>query len=74
MDFKEIIDIIAYVLGALGLTGLGFSKLKQKRNGGTTHNITKEMLADIREIKKDILAIKINQAVCKEANKTKRKR
>ena len=72
-DIKEIIDIIAYVLGALGLTGFGLSKFKQKRNGGTTHDNIKEIKAEIKTIKQELLAIKVKQAVCKEVNKRKGK-
>jgi hypothetical protein len=74
MEYKEIIDIIAYTIGALGLSGLGLSRFKQKRNGGTVRDNIKEIKAEVKEIKEDIGQIKIDVALCKDRAKRKVKK
>jgi hypothetical protein len=70
-EVKEIIDIIAYVIGALGLSGFGLSRIKQKRNGGTVRENIKEIKAEVKDIKEDISKIKVDVAVCKDRVKRK---
>jgi uncharacterized protein (DUF111 family) len=74
MEYKEIIDIIAYVIGALGLGGFSISRFKQKRNGGTVRENIKEIKAEIKTIKDDVSDIKVDVRVCKELSKRKGKR
>jgi hypothetical protein len=71
MDFKEIIDIIAYVLGALGLTGFGLTKLKQKQNGGTVRDHTKRTVERLDTIEKRLTRIETKIAVCEDRSKRK---
>jgi hypothetical protein len=73
MDYREIIDIIAYTIGALGLGGFSISRFKQKRNGGTIRDNIKEIKSEIKTIKEDIGKIKVDVAVCKDRTKRKRK-